>query len=85
MPLFYLHLDLPDPLGYVEDPEGFEAPDMEAARAKAVSGVRAIIAEDLREGMLDLRGAIEVADAQGQVLLTLPFDQAIEILTKERP
>lgn len=84
MPLFYLHLDLPEPMGYVEDLEGAEVADLEAARALAIAGARSILAEELSRGVLDLRGGIEVASEHGQVVFVLPFREAIEILTEEK-
>jgi hypothetical protein len=82
MPRYYLHLYLPGSLGFVEDEEGSELANLDRARAEAVAGVRSILSDDVKAGRIDLRGRIEVADAQGAVILLLPFCEAVDLLTE---
>jgi hypothetical protein len=77
VPRFHLHVH--DRSGLVRDVEGQDLPGLDAARAQAMRSARAIMAEDVRQGCLDLRGRVEVAGSDGAVLLTLRFGEAIEI------
>jgi hypothetical protein len=73
MPRFFFHARQDD--GLVEDPDGIELPDLEAARAEAAHAVPEIVAERLKAGQaLDFR-QIEICDAAGQVLATVPFPE----------
>ena len=74
---FYLHIR--NGSGYVEDLEGQELPDLAAARVQAVEGVRSVLSEEARHGELDLRGSIEIADGDGNILLILPFKDAVHL------
>jgi hypothetical protein len=65
--------------GYSEDPEGCELPDLEAARAEAIDGVRSLLSEEARQGQLDLAAAIEITDGDGTVLLVVPFSEAVDL------
>jgi hypothetical protein len=57
----------------VDDEEGENFRDLEAARARAVVSIRAILGDEVTRGKLDLRGRIEIADASGQIVSTLPY------------
>jgi hypothetical protein len=71
MPRFYFN-DF-DGQSTKPDVEGMELPDLTAALAEAVAAVRQLIAEELKFGRsLGVR-CIEIADAAGQVLATVPF------------
>jgi hypothetical protein len=74
---FYLHIR--NGSGYVEDLEGQELPDLAAARVQAVEGIRSVLSEEARQGELDLRGSIEIADSDGNILLILPFKDAVHL------
>jgi hypothetical protein len=77
MARYYLHIR--NGGGYSEDPEGQELPDLDAARAAAIDGVRSLLSEEARQGQLDLSGRIEIADAAGNILLLVPFGDAVEL------
>lgn len=77
MPRYFFHIH--NGTGLTEDQEGRELPDIAAAREEAVSGIRSIVSEEARGGQLDLAGRIEVFDAAGRAVLTLPFAEAFEI------
>jgi hypothetical protein len=76
MPRFFLHMRNDD---VIEDREGLFLEDADQARREAIRSARDIIAEDVRHGWVRLTGAIEVADENGQPILTVPFRQAVEI------
>jgi hypothetical protein len=81
MPLFYLHAH--NSTGFVEDEEGQDLPDLAAARAAAVDGIRSILAGEVRAGSLDTRGRIDIADDTGRVLATVRFREAVELRLDE--
>jgi hypothetical protein len=65
--------------GMTEDEEGRELPGPEAARAEALKGIRSLLADDVLQGHLDLRGRIEVRDEQGGFLFAIGFADALRI------
>lgn len=83
MPLYYFHML--NRIGFVEDEEGMDLPDLETARAEAMDNIRSVLAEDARKGCLDLRGRIDIVDERGEIVLTLPFSEAIDIRTGPVP
>lgn len=78
MPRFYFHLH--DDVIALDD-EGRELADVAEARAAAVAGAREIIADQVREGRLNLRHRIVVEDENCQQVLTVPFRAVVEIET----
>jgi hypothetical protein len=77
MARFYLHIN--NGGGYAEDPEGQELADLDEAYRKAIDGVRSLLSEEAREGQLDLSGSIEIADCHGNILLIVPFTEAVDL------
>ncbi len=77
MARYFLHIN--NGGGYSEDPEGQECANLDAARAAAIEGVRSMLSEEARHGQLDLSGEIRIADAQGNILLVVPFSDAVEL------
>jgi len=77
MARYYLHIN--NGGGYSEDSEGQELADLDAARTAAIEGVRSLLSEEARQGQLDLSGTIEIADADGNILLIVPFSDAVEL------
>ena len=77
MPHYYLHVCNGN--GFVEDEEGQELPDLDAARAAAIRGARDIMADDIRRGELDPASFIEVEDSDHHYLFTLQFSEAVRI------
>ncbi len=80
MPHFYLHLC--NGQGLVEDEEGRDYPDLEAARAEAVDGLRSIMAGEVRGGALNIAAFIEIEDEKRQHVATVHFAEAV-IISKE--
>jgi hypothetical protein len=77
MPRFYLHVC--NGTGFIEDEEGTDLPDLEAARALAVKCARDIMAADVRRGALDLSSFIEIEDGDKRLVHTLGFEQAVDL------
>ena len=76
MPRYYFHFL--DPVE-VEDPVGCECPDEAAARALAIDEARALAADGVRDGLLDLRHRIEVNDGRGTILFAISFADVVAI------
>ena len=79
MPVYFFNLR--NGSGLLEDFEGQELADLEAARAEGTKAARALIADEVMHGRLDLRAAIEIMDDGGRLLLAIPFEEAIAIET----
>ena len=77
MPRYYFHVC--NGTGFVQDEEGQELPDLEAARAEAVRNARCIMASEVQRGMLDLSSFIEIEDAEHQLIHTLGFEDALDL------
>jgi hypothetical protein len=77
MPKFYLHLF--NRIGSTSDEEGVELPDLATARKSAAENIRSIMSEEVKEGLFDLNGRIEIVDDQGRLLATVPFADAVEL------
>jgi len=76
MPRYYRHIRQGDRL--IEDPEGIELPDLDAARAEAFDGVRDLLGEAIRQGRDDwLNDSIVITDAAGRELTTFRFIEAL--------
>ena len=86
MPRYYLHSCNGN--GFSEDREGIELPDREAAMRKAVQTARDVMANDVRDGLLDLSSFIEVEDENRELIFTLTFMEAVTVshqFANERP
>jgi hypothetical protein len=81
VPPFYFHLT--DRFGAVPDPDPRELADLEVVRAQALKGARSIICEDVRDGRVDLTGRIDVYDGAGNLVLSLPFKEAVELVLEK--
>lgn len=55
------------------DDEGFEVSDIAEAKRRAVVAARALIAAQVQEGFLDTAARIDIADADGNIRMTVPF------------
>ena len=69
MPTFFFHLR--DGGELIEDPDGSDLPDLDAARAEAIAGAREAVAEGVRAGKPVLGRSVEIADGAGRVLATV--------------
>jgi hypothetical protein len=76
MPRFYCHIRQGEQL--IEDPDGIERPDLDAARADALEGIRDLLAEAMKQGADDLLDdAILITDEAGRELMTIPFMEGL--------
>lgn len=76
MPRFYFHtindIDAPDR-------EGMELDGLAAANLKAIDFARDLASAAVRQGRLDLKHRIDIENADGEVLLSVKFGEAIEV------
>jgi hypothetical protein len=77
MPRYYFHIF--NSTSTVEDEEGLELPDLQAARAQAITGIRSVLSTEILTGVFDLRGRIDIADAEGKVVETVRYKEALEM------
>ena len=61
------------------DEEGMELPNLQAARLHALAGARDLISAQVRHGYLVRSHWIDVADEQGEIILSITFGDAVEI------
>ena len=73
---FFFHMRDEDWL--VEDPEGSELPDLDAARAKAAAVACDYLAERLAAGEALNFQRVEIWDDGGRMLQTVPFPEALD-------
>jgi len=81
-PTFFF--DVINRTGFVEDQEGAELADREAARLQALDSIRSIVAEETRGGIVDLRGRIEVRGDAG-LIFSVGFEEAVKVMTGAIP
>ncbi len=77
MPRYFLHLR--DHTDEVLDPEGVELP-ADAIIGATLLQARDCMAGDVHNGRLDLRYRIDVHDDSGELVHSLPFPDALEIV-----
>ncbi len=63
----------------LDDPDGTDLPDLDAARHQATLEARSIMKAEIDEGQLCLACHIEVDDEAGQLIATVPFKEAIQL------
>lgn len=80
MPRFFFHVHNGD--GETRDDEGLDLPDQAKARDVAIDSIRSIIAEEARQGMIDLQGRIDIAEGEA-VLLKIAFIEAFDLRLPE--
>jgi hypothetical protein len=73
-------MHLVDSVDVLMDPDGIELPT-EAVAQKALASARDCIAGDVREGRIDLRYRIDVHSHDGQVIHSLSFADAVEVIS----
>lgn len=65
--------------GETRDHEGVEIEHRAAAQGMAVDSIRSIVAEEARDGLIDLTGRIDVETEQGDVVFTTQFPEAFTL------
>lgn len=78
MPLFRFHIRRG--LEFVFDPDGLHCADFGAAKREAIRGARSIFSEQVHEGKLWLDESIEVHDEADELVWTVTFATAVEIV-----
>src|SRR5688500_2968315 len=75
---YFLHLR--DGTEQILDPEGLEFGTIEAVRKAVLVSARDLMPGDIREGVIDLRFRIDVEDEGGEIVYSLPFKHAVNII-----
>ena len=75
MSRFYLNQEIPN--GIIEDPDGTEAVDLTAARHEAILAARQLLANAILTGVAPLGSAFQITNEAGQILLSVPFRDAL--------
>jgi len=65
------------------DEEGFNLPDVNAAKCEAIRGARGLMAAELETGVLRLAQAILIHDEFGRRVGCVPFHEAVEVIDAE--
>jgi hypothetical protein len=77
MPLYFFHIKEGDEV--LHDKEGVDHPDLEAARAEAIEGIRQIVGDAVMFGSpLRLDREMHVVDDAGETLLKLIFRGVVD-------
>lgn len=63
----------------VPDEEGSELDNLEAARAEALSVAAEMLAERIRTGRTIGYRTFEIADATGEIVMSVPFRMALKL------
>jgi hypothetical protein len=75
---YFLHLR--DGSDEVLDPDGIEFKDMDTLRLAVMKNARDTIAGDVQNGLVDLRYRIDAENEAGQVVYSLPFKHAVNVI-----
>ena len=78
MARYFFHLR--DGSDILLDPEGIELADIEAVRKKALEAARDTLSHDMKDGLLNLKYRIEVENAEGSVVYSLPLSEAFQVV-----
>lgn len=77
MPRYFFHIRSSD--GIIEDPDGSELPDLDAARLEAELSARDLLADLLRQGIALDGQAFEITDERGELLERMPFRSVLRL------
>ncbi|MEE7489373.1 DUF6894 family protein [Methylobacterium oryzae] len=77
MPHFYLHIR--DGQWLVEDLDGTDLPDLDAARTEAERSARALLEIQQVDGAVLAGQSFEIADASGQVLAVVSLKDVLQL------
>ena len=76
MPTFFFHVR--DGGRLIEDPEGADLPDLDAARAEAATAARQLRADALSTGRAMAGRTFEIVDGAGRVLATVAIKDVLD-------
>lgn len=74
---YYFHVRDGDRL--LEDPDGSDLPNLDAAREEALAGARLLLSEKLQRGEVIDGQRFEITDASGEVLEIVPFKAVLRL------
>lgn len=77
MPHYYLHVC--NGSGFAEDETGQEYADLADARAAAVAGIRDLMSNEMRDGLINIASFIEIESEERELLATVAFTEAVKI------
>ena len=77
MPRYFMHVC--NGMGFIEDPEGVELPDLPAARENAIAGLRDLMAGEMKAGQLNAASFVEIVDEAGDLLSLVSFQDAVTV------
>ena len=77
MPRYLLHIH--NSHGSAEDDEGLEAQNLAEAREKAIIGIRSLLSAEAMNGGINFDGRIDISSEAGEVLLSVPFTDALTV------
>ncbi len=78
MAKYFMHLR--DGVDELLDLEGLEFADLDALRKAVLFTARDLLAGDVRDGIIDLRFRIDAENADGEIVYTLPFKHAFNVI-----
>lgn len=78
MARYYLHLR--DGTDELLDEEGVEYASLDLLRNAVLRSARALLSEDIKDGVVDLRFRIDAQDDQGVIIYTLAFKHAFSLI-----
>lgn len=77
MPRYHFHLQECGTV--IDDEEGRDLAGLASVRAEAIRAARDVMSAEVQRGQLCLGCCIEVRDADGLVVLTLPFRETLTV------
>ena len=75
MPRFFLHID--DGTQQIEDQEGSELPDLDAAREEAIGAARQLWSAAILDGRDIGAGSFLIANDQEEIITSIKMDDAL--------
>ena len=78
MARYFMHLR--DGSDELIDAEGLQFPSLDALRSAVLATVRDLMAGDIRGGILDFRFRIDAENEHGEIVYSLPFEHALNII-----
>ena len=77
---YFFHLR--DGVDELLDPDGREFDDLDTLRTAVLFTARDLMAGDIRNGVMDLRFRIDAQDEAGEIVYTLPFHKAVNVIAQ---
>lgn len=74
-----LYFDLHNGTGFTVDEEGYELSDDEDPRDFAIESIRSLLSEEVRKGVIDLTGWIDIRSESGQKIGQIRFREAVRL------